>query len=126
MPTFNDLKLENWKDSEIITDSLWLIPSRDNAGKHSGFYHGNFVPQIPRQLILRYSKEGDIVFDPFIGSGTTAFEAESLKRNFIGVDIQEDLVSQVGAKIDSTNDFCHLISGDSTKSEVFNQVKFKL
>jgi hypothetical protein len=31
MPIFNDLKLENWRESEILTDSLWLIPSRDNS-----------------------------------------------------------------------------------------------
>ncbi len=126
MPTFNDLKLENWKESEIITDSLWIIPSRDNTGKHSGFYHGNFVPQIPRQLILRYSKEGDTIFDPFVGSGTTAFEAESLKRNFVGVDIQENLVEQVKLKLEPINNFSHLIAGDSAKSETFEQIKTEL
>ena len=52
MPKFNDLKLEDWRGSEILTDSLWVIPSRDNTGKHSGFYHGNFIPQIPHQLIF--------------------------------------------------------------------------
>ena len=54
MPIFNDIDLKNWKESEIWTDSLWIISERDKTGKHSGFYHGNFVPQIPRQLILRY------------------------------------------------------------------------
>ena len=105
MPKFNDLKLEDWRGSEILTDSLWVIPSRDNAGKHSGFYHGNFIPQIPHQLILRYSKEGEIIFDPFLGSGTTAFEAENLKRNFIGIDIQEGLVNQLKSKLDSLDNF---------------------
>lgn len=45
MPFFNDLDLKNWKNSEVWTDSLWVIPQRDKTGKHSGFYHGNFVPQ---------------------------------------------------------------------------------
>ena len=52
MPIFNDLNLDNWKESEILTDSLWIIPERDKTGKHNGFYHGNFIPQIPRQFIL--------------------------------------------------------------------------
>lgn len=125
MPQFNDLKLEYWRESEILTDSLWVMPSRDNAGKHSGFYHGNFIPQIPHQLILRYSKEGEIIFDPFLGSGTTAFEAENLKRNFIGIDIQEGLVNQLKSKLDSLDNF-HLIAGDSTKLETFNQIKAEL
>ena len=61
MPIFNDLNLDNWKESEIWTDSLWIISERDKSGKHNGFYHGNFVPQIPRQLILRYTKKGEVV-----------------------------------------------------------------
>ena len=77
MSKFNDLDLKNWKNLDILTDSLWMIPERDKTGKHNGFYHGNFIPQIPRQFILRYTKEDEVVFDPFVGGGTTAFEAES-------------------------------------------------
>ncbi len=42
----NDLDIENWKDCNINTDSLWLISERDKSGKHENIYHGNFVPQI--------------------------------------------------------------------------------
>ncbi len=94
MPVFNDIDLNNWKSSEVWTDSLWIIPERDKTGKHSGNYHGNFVPQIPRQMILRYTKKNETVFDPFVGSGTTAFETEMLQRNFIGIDIQQNLVDE--------------------------------
>lgn len=123
MPQFNDLDLNNWKDSEIWTDSLWLINERDKTGKHSNFYHGNFVPQIPHQLILRYTKKDDTVFDPFIGSGTTAFEAEILGRNCIGIDIQPKLIEQIKDKIDSKKNFFEFISGDSVDGETFDSVK---
>lgn len=123
MPNFNDLDLKQWKELPIWTDSLWLIPERDKTGKHSAFYHGNFVPQIPRQLILRYSRKNEIIFDPFLGSGTTAYEAESLNRNFIGVDIQESLVKDTQQKINSTDNFFHCIEGDSSKNFVFEEVK---
>jgi DNA modification methylase len=122
MPNFNDSDLENWKESEVWTDSLWIISERDKSGKHNGFYHGNFVPQIPHQLILRYSKKGDVVFDPFVGSGTTAYEAESLGRNFIGVDIQPELIKQVGGKVDNKDFFAELIAGDSTDKTTFDKV----
>jgi len=56
------------------------------------------VPQIPRQLISRYTRSDDVVLDPFVGSGTTAFEAESLNRNFIGVDIQPKLINYIKQK----------------------------
>ncbi len=126
MPIFNDLNLDKWKDSEIWTDSLWIIPERDKTGKHTGFYHGNFVPQIPHQLIMRYTKKNDVVFDPFVGSGTTAYEAEALRRNFIGIEIQKKLVDYVDNNIESRNNFSELITGDSTKSETFDQVKASL
>ena len=123
MPIFNDLNLDNWKESEILTDSLWLISERDKSGKHDGFYHGNFIPQIPHQLILRYTKKNDIVFDPFLGSGTTAYEAEGLGRNFIGVDIQKKCVDYVTKNIEQKNNFSNLLVGDSTKIETLNNVK---
>ncbi len=41
-------------------------------------------------LIERFSKEGDIILDPFIGSGTTAVVAQKRNRNFIGIDINPD------------------------------------
>ena len=122
MPIFNDINLDNWKESEIWTDSLWIIAERDKIGKHDGFYHGNFVPQIPRQLILRYTKKNDIVFDPFVGSGTTAYEAESLGRHFIGIDIQPKLISHVKSKVDNKSYFADLLAGDSAKAETFEKV----
>ena len=122
MPTFNDLDLNNWKESEIWTDSLWIIPSRDKTGKHDGFYHGNFIPQIPRQLILRYTKKDDVVFDPFVGSGTTAYEAENLGRHFVGIDIQPELVEHIKSKVDNKNYFAELVVGDSTDKNTFSGI----
>lgn len=122
MPSFNDINLNDWKNLGVWTDSLWIIPERDKSGKHSGFYHGNFVPQIPRQLISRYTRSDDVVLDPFVGSGTTAFEAESLNRNFVGVDIQPKLINYIKEKIDSKNNFFELFSGDSADKSTFDSI----
>ncbi|MEK7674148.1 MAG: DNA methyltransferase [Patescibacteria group bacterium] len=122
MPIFNDLNLENWKESEILTDSLWIFDKREKTGKHSGFYHGNFIPQIPHQLILRYTKKDEVVFDPFVGSGTTAYEAETLGRHFVGIDIQKNLVEELKSKVDNKKYFSEIILGDSSKNTTFNEV----
>ena len=71
----NDINLNRWKEyDEIITDSLWVLDKRDSSGAHLGWYWGNFIPQIPHQMMLRYTKEDDWVLDTFVGSGTTLIE----------------------------------------------------
>ena len=94
MSKINDLNMKNWKDySDIITDSLWLIDKRDSSGNHSGDYHGNFIPQIPNQLLKRYTKRDEWILDAFVGSGTSLIECQKLGRNGIGIDIDSDILS---------------------------------
>lgn len=102
MAIINNLDLANWKElTDIWTDSLWIIQNRDNSGAHSGHYHGNFVPQIPHQLLARYTKAGDFVLDPFAGSGTTLIEAQRMNRNSIGIELQEQVVMEAIGRIHS-------------------------
>ena len=84
----NDLDLANWQQyDDILTDSLWVLDARDSSGAHQADYHGNFIPQIPRQMLRRFTKAGDAVLDPFVGSGTTAIEAARLGRGCVGVEL---------------------------------------
>lgn len=100
MSKYNDLDLSKWKEySDIETDSLWLIDKRDNSGAHSGHYHGNFVPQIPHQLFSRYTKKGDWILDPFMGSGTSLIEAQRMERNSIGIELQYDVAKEAYDRI---------------------------
>ena len=75
------------------------------SGKHSNIYHGNFVPQIPNQLIRRFTKKHEIVFEPFMGSGTTLFECESLGRKYIGFDINPKIVDYVRQKVSVESEY---------------------
>ena len=65
-------------------------------------YKGKFHPQMIRALLnIIGLKEGDTVFDPFSGSGTTALEAQLLGINFIGIDISPLCVIQGRVKTES-------------------------
>ncbi len=91
----NDINLLRWKEyDEIITDSLWIIPKRDTSGAHLGWYWGNFIPQIPRQMMLRYTKKGDWVLDTFVGSGTTLIECRRLGRHGIGIELNPEITKR--------------------------------
>lgn len=102
MGKINDLDMSRWKEiNDVWLDSLWIIPQRDNSGAHDGHYHGNFVPQIPHQLLTRYTKAGDFVLDPFAGSGTTLIEAQRMGRNSIGIELQLDVAKEAAKRIHS-------------------------
>ena len=83
------MKIKKWEpdDFELERDTVWSFPRRGNWATHDAKYRGNWSPYIPRNLLLRYSKEGDLVLDQFVGGGTTLVEAKLLNRNIIGVDI---------------------------------------
>jgi 16S rRNA G966 N2-methylase RsmD len=125
---FNDIDLSKWKEYEdIITDSLWLIGSRDTSGMHTGELHGNFIPQIPHQAMLRYTKRRDIVLDTFAGSGTTLIECRRLGRNGIGVELLPNLVKRSRELISKEKNpyqvKAEVIEGDSCLPETFNRMK---
>lgn len=69
------------------TTTVWDFPVRGAWATHASDYRGNFAPQVPRNLILNYSSEGELILDPMVGSGTTLIEARLLNRNAIGIDV---------------------------------------
>jgi len=96
----NDINLNRWQEYEdILTDSLWVINRRDNSGVHTSGYWGNFIPQIPNQMLKRYTKKGDWVLDTFLGSGTTLIECQRLGRNGIGIELQNEVAKKAESLI---------------------------
>jgi 16S rRNA G966 N2-methylase RsmD len=126
---YNDIDLNRWKEyGEIETGSLWMIPTRDRRGGHQLEYHGNFVPQIATQTFLRYTREGDVVLDLFLGCGTSAIEAVRLKRRCIGVELKPDLVEYVTSRVSDAVDGgqVRLLVGDSTREETRERVRSEM
>lgn len=128
-----ELDLKNWKTfttkQEIFTDSLWLIDQRDDSGAHNDLSHGGFIPQIPRQGILRFTKPYDTVIDGFAGYGTTLIECKRWGRHGIGVEINEERMNLAQKRINSEpnkyNVKTNMIQGDSAKLDFKKILKEK-
>lgn len=106
---------------ELETNTVWAFPNRGKWATHDAKYRGNWSPYIPRNVILRYSSEGDTVLDQFVGGGTTAVEAKLTGRNFIGFDINPAAVELTQKKLDfeyNTSAEIFVKLGDARKLEL--------
>lgn len=73
--------------------NIWTITNGKNFGhsdKDAYLHPATFPEKLARDHILTWSNEGDIVFDPMCGSGTTGVAAKKLNRKFIGIDISKE------------------------------------
>lgn len=93
-------QITKWEPEDFTLEMTthWSFPSRGNWATHDAKWRGNWSPYIPRNIILRYSKEGDLVLDQFAGGGTTLVEAKLLKRNIIGVDVNDAAINRCREK----------------------------
>lgn len=84
------------------TKSVWSFPA---ASARKVGHPAPFPEELPRRLIELYTFQGDVVLDPFAGSGTTCVAARRLKRHFVGFEIHSEYVALAEARlveIDST------------------------
>ncbi len=95
-------KIANWIEREkVYPTNVIHLATECNNKNHSAA----FPDELPEWFIKLFTKVGDSVLDPFMGSGTTLFAAERLKRNSIGIDIIQEYYKMVLNKINSTNDY---------------------
>jgi site-specific DNA-methyltransferase (adenine-specific) len=71
---------------EKMIDNVWSIANVKNKTNHKAI----FPEQLANDHIISWSNEGDIVYDPFMGSGTTAKMAKLNNRNYVGSEISEE------------------------------------
>jgi len=71
----------------ITSGELWTSLQRQASSLHEVSYRACFKPQLPRFFIEQYTKPNEVVYDPFMGRGTTIIEAALLRRRVAGNDI---------------------------------------
>lgn len=100
-----DYKREKGKKENTIereqfmewTKSIWTMKAE--SAKRIG-HPAPFPEELPFRLIQLYSFKGDVVLDPFMGSGTTAVSALKSDRKFIGYDVSEDYIKLAKKRIE--------------------------
>jgi site-specific DNA-methyltransferase (adenine-specific) len=83
--TFN-YDLVNSRDPRAQVSSVWRIPSVPRKEKRHGYHPTQKPLRLVRRAIVASTKEGDLVFDPFCGSGTTGVASKELGRFFVGAE----------------------------------------
>lgn len=97
----NEEKISNkWLENTIVE----IEPVRKiNSKKENILGHSApFPSELPEFLIKLFTKEGDIVLDPFLGSGTTLMEAKKLNRKGVGIELLEEYVELAIKRIEDT------------------------
>ena len=89
-----------WKNSICkdygIRFNVWDIPScKNNKSGHPAVFPGSLA----KDHILSWSNKGDVILDPFLGSGTTAIAAYKLNRHYIGFEISKEYFNTAGERI---------------------------
>ncbi len=74
-------------DIPVYVNEFWTSKQRAAHSLHEISYRACFKPQLPRFFVERLTSPGDVVYDPFLGRGTTVIEAALLGRTPVGTDI---------------------------------------
>jgi site-specific DNA-methyltransferase (adenine-specific) len=96
--TFN-YDLINSTDPTAQLSSVWHIPSVPRREKRHGYHPTQKPLRLLRRAILASSREGDLIFDPFCGSGTTGVASKELGRFFVGAEKEGEYAELAGCRI---------------------------
>lgn len=102
-----------------VPDDVWEISRvQGNDGERQGWAPTQLRLWPVERAILCSTNPGDLVIDPYLGSGTTAIAALKHGRNFIGIDINEDFVRRSGERI-----FAELPGADPIRIDDMTPIK---
>ena len=101
----DELILGSTKYSKFVNE-FWTAKQRQSNSIHEISYRACYKPELPNFFIDIFTKEGDVVYDPFAGRGTTLIEAALLNRQIIANDVNplSKILTQPRLKIPTIQD----------------------
>ena len=82
-------KFKNANFERGTLEDIWFIPkNKKNLESHKAI----FPEQLAYKILKNFTNEGDIIYDPFMGTGTTAYVCKSMNRKFIGSEINKNYI----------------------------------
>jgi site-specific DNA-methyltransferase (adenine-specific)/site-specific DNA-methyltransferase (cytosine-N4-specific) len=84
-------KIDNWIGKELVLPNNVLHMATESSNKN---HSAAFPEGLPEWFIKLFTQENDVVLDPFLGSGTSCIVANRLKRNSIGIEMNEEYYIQ--------------------------------
>ncbi|MDR2134201.1 MAG: site-specific DNA-methyltransferase [Treponema sp.] len=107
--TFNHKLMKKYNGGKQMT-SVWQIglcigDERLKGGDGKKAHSTQKPEELLKRVILSTTRQGDIVLDPFFGTGTTGAVAKKLKRNFIGIEKEAEYIALAKNRIDNIKSF---------------------
>lgn len=95
----NDAITRQFEDATFergTLDDIWQIKRAKKINKEHG---ATFPEELVETILNNFSKEGDIVYDPFMGTGTTAVVAKNLNRKYLGSELSKKYCEDIEARL---------------------------
>ena len=95
-----DLEYKDWAPNPLGALPTTLVNISSESKKIADSHVAVYPVELVNYFIKGSTEEGDLVLDPFMGTGTTGVSAKKLGRNYIGFDLQQDYIDVANKRIE--------------------------
>ncbi|MFP4931861.1 DNA-methyltransferase [Staphylococcus coagulans] len=99
-----DYQLMKMYNNNKQMKDVWTGPLTPKSEKKFGKHPTQKPLYLLERIIEASTQKGDLILDPFLGSGTTAVAAKKLQRKFIGIELEEDFINIAKKRVENTNE----------------------